>query len=185
MCNVLLRAHLTDVSCFVDVAVIRGLCGNPSGFFLCGDTAQTIAAGASFRFDDLKSSFYRMEEAEPAVRDGIRKAIQPATFNLTTNYRSHGGICDAADALIKMIKELFPNSIDNLEPEKGLVHGPKPSFLTQRRETIDQVRPTLGISPSQILAGLRGTLCLSSSSSRVRRGTLRSSSELSNVRVGR
>lgn len=62
-----------------------------------------------------------------------------ATFQLTTNYRSHGGICDAADALIKVIRDLFPNSIDHLDPEKGLVQGPKPSFLTQRSESIKEV----------------------------------------------
>ncbi|KAL7413579.1 hypothetical protein BDY24DRAFT_58944 [Mrakia frigida] len=123
----------------IDCKFIRSLCSNPSGHFFCGDTAQTIAAGASFRFDDLKASFYRLEESEPLVRTGLRQAIQPATFQLTTNYRSHGGICDAADALIKVIRDLFPNSIDHLDPEKGLVQGPKPSFLTQRSESIKEI----------------------------------------------
>jgi len=62
-----------------------------------------------------------------------------ATFQLTTNYRSHGGICDAADALIKVIRALFPNSIDHLEPEKGLVQGPRPLFLPQRSESIKEI----------------------------------------------
>lgn len=43
------------------VSVIRSLSNNPKGFFWAGDTAQTISAGSSFRFDDLKAFLYEIE----------------------------------------------------------------------------------------------------------------------------
>ena len=42
-------------------SVLRSLCRNPHGLFWAGDTAQTIAAGSSFRFDDLKAFLFRIE----------------------------------------------------------------------------------------------------------------------------
>jgi hypothetical protein len=41
--------------------VLRSLCRNPNGLFWAGDTAQTIAIGSSFRFNDLKAFLYRLE----------------------------------------------------------------------------------------------------------------------------
>ena len=41
--------------------VLRLICRNPEGLFWAGDTAQTISAGSSFRFDDLKAFLYRIE----------------------------------------------------------------------------------------------------------------------------
>lgn len=45
----------------IKLSVLRYLCSNPHGLFWAGDTAQTIAIGSSFRFDDLKSSLYSFE----------------------------------------------------------------------------------------------------------------------------
>ena len=48
--------------CSLFISVIRKICSNPdSGLFWAGDTAQTIAMGSAFRFDDLKSFLYRVE----------------------------------------------------------------------------------------------------------------------------
>ena len=43
------------------VSVLWAICKNPDGFFWAGDTAQTISAGSSFRFDDLKAFMHRVE----------------------------------------------------------------------------------------------------------------------------
>lgn len=51
-----------------------------------GDTAQTISSTA-FRFQDLSSTFYRAEQAEPLVMRGARAAIQPRMYHLSVNYR--------------------------------------------------------------------------------------------------
>jgi hypothetical protein len=41
--------------------VLRLLSRNPNGLFWAGDTAQTISAGSSFRFHDLKAFLHRIE----------------------------------------------------------------------------------------------------------------------------
>lgn len=51
-----------DVRSNIDIfLVLRSLCRNPNGLFWAGDTAQTIAIGSSFRFNDLKAFLYRLE----------------------------------------------------------------------------------------------------------------------------
>jgi hypothetical protein len=55
---------------------------------------------------------------------------QPTMFQLAINYRSHGGIVNCAHAVIELITRFWPNTIDNLQPEKGVVDGPKPVFFT-------------------------------------------------------
>ena len=49
------------LQCFDTQPVLRSLCRNPNGLFWAGDTAQTIAIGSSFRFNDLKAFLYRLE----------------------------------------------------------------------------------------------------------------------------
>ena len=51
------------------------------------------------------------------------------TFQLTVNYRSHGGIVNAAHSVIQLITKFWPNSIDHLPQEKGVVDGLKPVFF--------------------------------------------------------
>lgn len=38
--------------------VLKSLCSNPDGEYWCGDTAQTINIGSSFRIKDLKAYIY-------------------------------------------------------------------------------------------------------------------------------
>ncbi len=45
----------------IGCSVLRLLCTNSHGLFWAGDTAQTIAIGSSFRFNDLKSFLHRIE----------------------------------------------------------------------------------------------------------------------------
>jgi hypothetical protein len=63
------------------------------------------------------------------VTSGARQAIHPESFQLAVNYRSHGGIIDAAASVIDLITHFFPDSIDVLAKERGLVRGPKPIFF--------------------------------------------------------
>jgi hypothetical protein len=53
----------------------------------------------------------------------------PLTFELTVNYRSHGGIVNCASAVIRVIAGLYPHSIDALQEERGIVDGAKPTFF--------------------------------------------------------
>ena len=59
----------------------------------------------------------------------IRAAIHPETFSLSVNYRTNGGIVDCAQTVVETITHFWPDSIDILERERGLVDGPKPIFF--------------------------------------------------------
>ncbi|CAE6484842.1 unnamed protein product, partial [Rhizoctonia solani] len=114
----------------IDTKLIRNLSNNPHGILMAGDTAQTISAGSSFRFEDLKAFSWRLEDKDEAVKNKKRKPIHPTLFHLSVNYRSHGGIVDCASALVELVSELFPNSIDKLKKETGLIGGPRPTFFS-------------------------------------------------------
>ncbi|KAI5983593.1 hypothetical protein EDD15DRAFT_2487286 [Pisolithus albus] len=114
----------------IDALLLRLLCKNPEGLFWAGDTAQTISAGSSFRFDDLKAFIYRIEVNHTSHIVRERAVSPPETFQLAINYRSHGGIVNCAHSVIKLISHFWPNSIDYLQPEHGIVDGSKPVFLT-------------------------------------------------------
>ncbi|KAG2070722.1 hypothetical protein BDR04DRAFT_1076592 [Suillus decipiens] len=114
----------------IDALVLRQLCRNPNGLFWAGDTAQTISAGSSFRFNDLKAFVYRMEHHSSSATSTGAPEHQPAMFQLATNYRSHNGIVNCAHSVIKLITKFWPNAIDHLQPEKGMVDGVKPVFFT-------------------------------------------------------
>ena len=107
---------------------------NPEGLFWAGDTAQTISVGSSFRFNDLKAFLHRMEESVvAAARDSNlqqKAARPPKSFQLTTNFRSHGGIVRAAHAVVSLITRFWPNALDVLAPEHGVVDGIKPVFFS-------------------------------------------------------
>lgn len=113
----------------IDAKLLRTSCRNPHGIFLAGDTAQQITSTA-FRFSDLKAFLYRIEEEDPAVLSRKREAIHPKEFTLAINYRSHGGIINCAHSVVQLLTKLWPDSIDVLEREQGLVDGPKPMFFS-------------------------------------------------------
>ncbi|KAG8969178.1 hypothetical protein FRC03_004131 [Tulasnella sp. 419] len=113
----------------IDACLLRTLCRSPHGLFWAGDTAQTIAHGSSFRFKDLKSLFYRLEMDDPVVKLGCRAPVHPHTFQLLENYRTHNGILRAASHIVRLLIQLFPQSIDGLEPETSKDDGPKPKFF--------------------------------------------------------
>ncbi|TFK22056.1 hypothetical protein FA15DRAFT_706710 [Coprinopsis marcescibilis] len=117
----------------IDAMLLRSICKNPDGLFWAGDTAQTIAIGNSFRFEDLKAFLHRLEarrDARSASGPLQPQLRPPPTFSLSTNYRSHGGIVSCAHSVIELITDLWPNSLDKMAPEKGLVDGLRPFFFS-------------------------------------------------------
>lgn len=97
------------------------MCKSSSGLFWAGDTAQTISASSSFRFEELKAFLFRVEKSLTSI---------PDEFKLTVNYRSHGGIVRAAHSVVHLISTFWPHAIDSLPEEKGIVDGAKPVFFT-------------------------------------------------------
>ncbi|KZV61291.1 P-loop containing nucleoside triphosphate hydrolase protein [Peniophora sp. CONT] len=86
----------------IDAMLLRMICVNPEGLFWAGDTAQTISVGSSFRFNDLKAFLHRIEESAVTAAQSSnlqqKAARQPRSFQLTTNFRSHGGIVHQGNA---------------------------------------------------------------------------------------
>ncbi|KAG1864912.1 hypothetical protein F4604DRAFT_1683323 [Suillus subluteus] len=115
---------------YIDEAQDNLLIDAMDGLFWAGDTAQTISAGSSFRFNDLKAFVYRMERHSSSVSSTGAPVHQPMEFQLVTNYRSHNGIVNCAHSVIKLITKFWPNAIDHLQPERGMVDGVKPKFFT-------------------------------------------------------
>ncbi|KAG8942986.1 hypothetical protein FRC04_003272 [Tulasnella sp. 424] len=128
----------------MDAALLRSLCPNPHGLFFAGDTAQTISAGSTFRFSELRALLYRLEREDSYVRRGSRKAVDPRFFQLSTNYRSHSGIVNVAAFIVKLIDSYFQYSIDTLMPEVSLVDvsAHKPVFFSGREDQSDFLRLT-------------------------------------------
>ena len=63
---------------------------------------------------------YRDEIEDPAVKAGLQEVIQPETFELLVNYRSHAGIVNCAGSIVSLISQLFPYSIDKLKQERAV-----------------------------------------------------------------
>ncbi|KAI9566710.1 hypothetical protein HD554DRAFT_2040083 [Boletus coccyginus] len=158
----------------IDALLLRLLCRNPNGLFWAGDTAQTISAGSSFRFDDLKAFLYRIEvwpytlssatethcmtltsqhgQSKHLIQD--RSVTDPTPFQLTVNYRSHGGIAKCAHTVIERITRFWPNAIDGLQREKGTIDGLRPKFFRGwDQDTVQYEQLLFGTSESRIEFG--------------------------------
>ncbi|KAG1718561.1 hypothetical protein EDB19DRAFT_1837892 [Suillus lakei] len=140
---------------YVDEAQDNLLIDALDGLFWAGDTAQTISAGSSFRFDDLKAFVYRMERQSNSITPTRAPVHQPPMFQLATNYRSHNGIVNCAHSVIKLIMKFWPNAIDHLQPEKGVVDGVVPLFFTDLDNVIHCKRFLVGESASNLELGAR------------------------------
>ncbi|KAF8460963.1 hypothetical protein DFH94DRAFT_790038 [Russula ochroleuca] len=114
----------------IDSKLLRAICRNPDGQFWAGDTAQTISVGSSFRFDDLKAFLHRNEEHLKQQSAGMIAPHPPKSYQLVTNFRSHGGIVKCAHSIIVLITKFWPYAIDILPEEKGIVDGIKPVFFS-------------------------------------------------------
>ena len=91
-----------------------------SGVFFSGDSAQTIANGVEFRFNDIR----RMFNKKFAEREF--KLEPPTLMQLSINFRSHNAILQLSNSVVSMIEVLFPSSIDRLRREQSDYDGPKP-----------------------------------------------------------
>ena len=117
-----------------ELLVLLRVCRDPNGLFLTGDTAQSIMRGISFRFGDLRSLFYdvqqKAKQAQVAskVSAPVHVAV-PQLNRLTINFRSHSGILQLAASIIDLLKQFFPSSFDCLPGDEGMFPGPAPALL--------------------------------------------------------
>ncbi|KAL8483074.1 hypothetical protein ACS0TY_025937 [Phlomoides rotata] len=115
------------------ISLFRYICKNvDEGFVFSGDTAQTIARGIDFRFEDIRSLFYTeflMKSRNSDISGRKEKGLISDMFNLSQNFRTHTGVLRLAQSVIDLICHYFPQSIDSLPPETSLIYGESPVVL--------------------------------------------------------
>ncbi|XVE85514.1 hypothetical protein DITRI_Ditri17bG0096700 [Diplodiscus trichospermus] len=120
------------------IALFKHICKNVSeGFVFCGDTAQTIARGIDFRFEDIRSLFYNefVLESKCTINDGKKEKGQISkSFQLSQNFRTHDSVLRLAQSVIDLLYYFFPSFVDILCPETGLIYGEAPIWLECQNE---------------------------------------------------
>ncbi|KAI3685051.1 hypothetical protein L6452_34283 [Arctium lappa] len=106
------------------IALFKYVCTNVhEGFAFCGDTAQAIAKGIGFRFEDIRCLFFRM------FLSGPEKGQISKIFQLSDNFRTHVGVLSLAQSVIDLLFHFFPLFVDHLSPETSRIHGDLPILL--------------------------------------------------------
>ncbi|KAL1807596.1 hypothetical protein ACET3Z_024586 [Daucus carota] len=127
------------------ISLFKYICKNvDDGFSFSGDTAQTIAKGINFRFEDIRYLFYRDFLGQENEKGKIS-----SLFQLSYNFRTHIGILKLAQTVINLICHFFPYSIDFLNPETSLISGESPVLL--ETEGLDALRILFG-NPGNVIA---------------------------------
>ncbi|KAF8020981.1 hypothetical protein BT93_G1408 [Corymbia citriodora subsp. variegata] len=88
------------------ISLFKYICRNvDEGFVFSGDTAQTIARGVDFRFEDIRSLFYKEFLVNSMDGPGIRmkKGCLSKTFHLSQNFRTHTGILKLAQSVVDLL----------------------------------------------------------------------------------
>ncbi|KAJ1399973.1 UvrD-like helicase, ATP-binding domain [Sesbania bispinosa] len=115
------------------IALFKYVCQNvEEGFVFCGDTAQTIARGIDFRFQDIRSLFYKkfvLESKRSSYNQGKEKGKISEIFLLNQNFRTHAGVLKLSQSTIELVFRFFPHSVDVLKPETSLIYGEAPVVL--------------------------------------------------------
>lgn len=116
------------------------------GFFLAGDTAQTIAKGITFRFKDMKTVFGPLSDLDMDM---------PATVRLASNFRTHQKVLRLANFVVKLIELLFPKVIDKLsgDTSENPGEGLTPTWL--RSSDFRPVQAALMVTVREENAGSR------------------------------
>ncbi|XP_058090437.1 uncharacterized protein LOC131236919 isoform X2 [Magnolia sinica] len=116
------------------IALFKYVCKNvQEGFVFAGDTAQTIARGIDFRFQDIRSLFYKEflygMSSGSKERGKEKDNLVSEIFHLNQNFRTHAGVLKLAQSVIDLLYRFFPLSIDLLSPETSLIYGEAPVLL--------------------------------------------------------
>ncbi|KAI3888827.1 hypothetical protein MKW92_003170 [Papaver armeniacum] len=116
-------------------ALFKYICHNfEEGFVFSGDTAQTIARGIEFRFQDIRSLFYNefITEQRSDIKGNSKENLHCSVsdyFQLNQNFRTHAGVLKLSQSVIELLYHFFPLSIDSLVPENSLIYGEPPVLL--------------------------------------------------------
>lgn len=147
------RVYIDEVQDLTQAHVILALLAvgaDPSRLWLSGDTAQSIAYGAHFRFADVRSAIH-------AVVTRIANATKlaaPKVVKLSKNFRTHSGVLNLANSVMASLHASFPDSaVDKLPREVACANESRLSALYSRMSRLHKKR-------SLQQACLRPTPCL-------------------------
>ncbi|KAI4357248.1 hypothetical protein L6164_001209 [Bauhinia variegata] len=116
-----------------EIALFKYICQNvEEGFVFSGDTAQTIARGIDFRFQDIRSLFYKkfVLESKSSIHNERKEKGQISDILLLTkNFRTHDGVLKLSQSIVELLFRFFPHSLDVLKPETSLIDGEAPVVL--------------------------------------------------------
>ncbi|XP_026424181.1 uncharacterized protein LOC113320490 [Papaver somniferum] len=117
------------------IGLFKYICRNfVEGFVFSGDTAQTIAGGVDFRFQEARSLFYNefILDSRSDVMGNAKDIDQSRIsdiYHLNQNFRTHAGVLNLSQSVIELLHIFFPHHIDNLSPETSLIYGEAPIWL--------------------------------------------------------
>ncbi|KAI3844636.1 hypothetical protein MKX03_026738 [Papaver bracteatum] len=117
------------------ISLFKYLCKNcMEGFAFSGDTAQTIARGIDFRFQDIRSLFYKefLLECGSNGKGKLKEKDQSSisdVVHLNQNFRTHSGILKLSQSVTNLLYHFFPLSVDILSPETSFIYGEAPVLL--------------------------------------------------------
>ncbi|KAI3933244.1 hypothetical protein MKW92_003652 [Papaver armeniacum] len=117
------------------IGLFKYICRNfVEGFVFSGDTAQTIARGIDFRFQDIRSLFFNefLHDSQSNGKGNVKDKDQSRVseiFQLNQNFRTHAGVLHLSQSVIELLYHFFPHSIDILSPETSLIYGEAPVLL--------------------------------------------------------
>ncbi|CAH1443461.1 unnamed protein product [Lactuca virosa] len=106
------------------ILLFKYVCTNvQEGYAFCGDTAQAIAKGIGFRFEDIRLLFFSH------FLLGSEKGTMSRIFQLSQNFRTHTGVLNLAQSVIDLLFQFFPLFVDALRPETSRISGELPVLL--------------------------------------------------------
>ncbi|KAG8708007.1 hypothetical protein FRC11_006898 [Ceratobasidium sp. 423] len=85
------------------------------------------------------ASYYQKPKAylpDSTQRKNLASTSALSQFQLAVNFRSHNGIVQCAASIVQKLYELFPNSLDKMEPETGRSTGALPVVFTDASSDI-------------------------------------------------
>ena len=135
--------EVQDLRC-MDIELLLEIVRDGRGFFLAGDTAQTISNDSNFRFADIKSLFYDHFNAL-SIETKQPQLARPILFPLQKNYRSQQGVLSLASLFMDLLWKAFPETVDKLQHEYGSLRGMKPvMFIGCGSESLNSTHIGLG-----------------------------------------
>ncbi|GKE91937.1 DNA helicase, UvrD/REP type, P-loop containing nucleoside triphosphate hydrolase, partial [Tanacetum coccineum] len=106
------------------IMLFKYVCPNVyEGFAFAGDTAQAIAKGIGFRFEDIRYLFFKK------FLLASEKGQMSKMFQLSENFRTHAGVLNLAQSVMDVLYHFFPLFVDALSPETSRIGGELPVLL--------------------------------------------------------